>query len=252
MRGRLKLNIFLVRAEMSKIFYFCDETSFHDPWMAVGGVAIAASDVGAIRKELAEICERCFVTSEVKWQHAKARRKNIHEEYINYLFGLVDANKAHLHVRFAPFDQYDHKLSGRKDRNGTVGKMHYQLILHRTMRYYGDDNDIHVYPDNGVCTEKLPSMKDHLNLSHPKRPIKHIECRDSENEPILQLLDVTIGALASYKNKRHEIDGENAVKTQLAELALKKTKLSNLDRNSGISERRFNLWNVTPKWKKSG
>src|SRR5262249_40915643 len=156
-----------------------------------------------IRDELLALNEKNHVRSEVKWENAKKRRHIVHEAYIEYLFSLTDSNRAHLHLRFAPFDQYDHKLSGRNDRLDTVGKMHYQLILHRPMRYYGDDCDIHIYPDNGVCTEKLPSMKDALNLNHPKMPIKHIECRDSKNEPILQLLDVTLGALASYKNKRH-------------------------------------------------
>jgi hypothetical protein len=182
----------------------------------------------------------------------KKRRHNVHRTYIEYLFALIESNRAHLHVRFAPFGRYDHKLSGRNARLDTVGKMHYQLILHRALRYYGDDCDLHIYPDNGVCTEKLPDMKDFLNLNHPKRPIKHIECRNSENEPILQLLDVTLGALASYKNKRHEEPNASPVKTDLSALALKRTGLSSLDRSTGIAARRFNLWNVTPKWKKSG
>lgn len=237
---------------MSKVFYFCDETSFHDPQMAVGGIAVTSDEINKVRDEIHALNEKNKVISEVKWETAKKRRQNVHQAYIEYLFDLTETNRAHLHVRFAPFDQYDHKKSGRNARLDTVGKMHYQLILHRPLKYYGDDWDLHIYPDNGVCTEKLPSMKDSLNLNHEKRPIKHIECRDSAKEPILQLLDVTLGALASYKNKRHERDGANEVKTELAALVLKKTGLPSLDRSTGMSARRFNLWNVTPKWKKGG
>lgn len=237
---------------MPKIFYFCDETSFHDPFMAVGGIAIGSNQASKIRNEILQLNEKNNVKSEVKWENAKKRRHNVHEAYIEYLFELIEKNRAHLHIRFAPFFQYNHKLSGRNARLDTVGKMHYQLILHRPLRYYGDDCELHVYPDNGVCTEKLPSMKDFLNFGHPKKPIKHIECRDSENEPILQLLDVTLGALSSYKNKRHDEPNASAVKTQLSALAFKKTGLHSLDRSTGISARRFNLWNVSPKWKNGG
>lgn len=218
--------------------------------MAVGGVAIKDEHISEIRDGLAAINDECHVKSEVKWENASNRRKNTHEAYIKYLFELISSNRAHLHVRFAPFDQYDHKLSGRNARLDTVGKMHYQLILHRALRYYGDEFELHIYPDNGVCTEKLPSMKDYLNFYHEKRPIRHIECRDSANEPILQLLDVTLGALASYKNNRHAKPDASKIKTDLAALALKKTGLSSLDRSTGLSAQEFNLWNVTPKWKK--
>lgn len=237
---------------MPKIYYFCDETSFHDPQMAVGGLAIASGEIDSVRSEIVALNEKCKVTTEVKWETAKKRRVNVHEAYIEYLFDLVDANRAHLHVRFAPFDQYDHKLSGRNARLDTVGKMHYQLILHRALKYYGDDCELYIYPDNGVCTQKLPSMKEPLNLNHEKGPIKHIECRDSAKEPILQLLDVTLGALASFKNKRQDQPGASEVKTKLAALALRRTGLSSLDRSTGMAARRFNLWNVTPKWKKGG
>ena len=144
---------------MPKIFYFCDETSFHDPQMAVGGLAIDSQQISKIRDEILGLNEKHHVKFEVKWKNAKKRRHNVHRTYIEYLFALIESNRAHLHVRFAPFGQYDHKLSGRNARLDTVGKMHYQLILHRALRYYGDDCDLHIYPDNGVCTEKLPDMQ---------------------------------------------------------------------------------------------
>lgn len=242
---------------MATFAYYCDETSYHDTYMAVGGLAVAATAVPDILSMMTTINEECQICSEIKWANAKKRRKNAHEAYVNLLFDLIERGRAHLHIRFAPFNDYNHKLSGSNKRQDTVGKMHYQLLLHRPLRYYGEDGSLQIYPDNGVCTEKLPLLIDSLNIDgrvvhgHKSDCVESIRCCDSEREPMLQLLDVTLGALTAYKNKRHLDPGTSDVKRHLAELAFKKTGLTTLDRSTGISARKLNIWCVRPSWGKN-
>jgi hypothetical protein len=235
------------------IIYFCDESSFHDTYMAVAGLALDQTSIPRIKARLKQINKDTNAVGEVKWQTAKSRRKNTHRAYIDYLFDLIDEGSAHFHIRFAPFNDYDHSLSGRKKRSATVGKMHYQLILHRAVRYYGKENKLIIHPDDGDCTEDLPGFLYALNMDGRTKYkaancIQSIECRDSKSEAILQLLDVTLGALSAHKNGRHLDPKTSATKRELAEYALSKMKLSSLDQGTPINSAKRNVWNATPKW----
>lgn len=148
---------------MATILYFCDESSFHDTHMAVGGLAVNKDALPYILGELNKINADYKVISEVKWENAKSRRANTHMAYIDLLFRLIQEGRAHAHFRFAPFKDYDHSLSGQKRRAATVGKMHYQLLLHRALRFYGESCDLVIHPDNGDCTDQLPLLVDSLN-----------------------------------------------------------------------------------------
>ncbi|PZQ15082.1 MAG: hypothetical protein DI565_11720 [Ancylobacter novellus] len=65
---------------------------------------------------------------------------------------------------------------------------------------------------------------------------------------MLQLLDVTLGALASIRNERH-LDGKTGeVKRELAQYALSKSGLRRLDVSTAIMKKDFNVWNVVPKF----
>ncbi len=219
--------------------------------MAVGGLAVRPIVAQKIYKDLAAINAGYHVTSEIKWTTAKARRDLAHKAYLDLMFALIEANLVHFHIRFSPLALYDHRLSGERRKSDTVSKAYYQLLLHRAARYY-KAGDIHVRPDNGVCTELLPRFITALNqdcarkFSNSDWPFIDIECRNSASEPMLQLLDVSLGALASYRNKRHLEPSASQTKSSLSEYAFKLTKLSCLDRSTPITERKLSIWNVTP------
>lgn len=242
---------------MGTIFYYCDESSFHDTHMAVGGLAVHEDAIPCILGEIAKINDDCNVINEVKWENAKKRRANTHMYYIDLLFRLIKEGRAHFHIRFAPFNEYDHSRSGTLRRIATVGKMHYQLLLHRALRFYGSSSDLVIHPDNGDCTAELPNLVGALNfdgrtkLGFDRAPIKLIECRNSEFEPMLQLLDVTLGALTAHRNERHKNPITSEVKKELAEYTFGKTELLSLDRSSPLTAKKINVWNVRPMWKKS-
>lgn len=239
---------------MGKILYFCDESSFHDEHMGVAGIALDRYAVPRIITDLTKLNEVYGVKSEVKWERAKPRRMNIHKAYIDYLFALIDSNLTHFHIRFAPFKEYDHSLSGERKRAGTVGKMHYELLLHRPVWYYGQHHKLSVYPDNGDCTELLPRMKGSLNRKAKARftfkqdCIDSIECRDSKSEPMLQLLDVTLGALTAYRNGRHEDPKTSETKRELAIYAFQRTGFESLSDSTPRHHSKLNVWNVKPLW----
>lgn len=234
----------------SDILYFCDETSqIDDDFMAVGGLAIRRGRIATIVADLRELNEQNGVISEVKWTTAKKRRVSVHSLYAEYLARLIRGGHAHLHIRFAPFNEYDHRNSGPRGRIDTVSKMYFQLLLHRAAAFYGRKGAIYVHPDNGDCTSYLPLMRDQLCAaayrSQRCKPncVRVIEPRDSSSEPMLQLLDVTLGAFAALRNGRELAE----TKQKLAEHVLDLHDAPDIKKNSPRTDRRFNIWNVEPQ-----
>jgi hypothetical protein len=246
------------RLKQGAIVYFCDESSIVDErFMAVGGLAISQERLDEVTARIVELKAKANVTRELKWTNVKARAQNAHAAMVDLLAELVDRKQVHLHVRFAPFQLYDHKMSGPRRRSATVSKMHYQLLLHRALQFYGA-HPIHIRPDDGDCTSQLVSYRDALTLegqrkydAHPSC-VRSIEPRDSKREPMLQLLDVTLGAFTAVRNGRHERVHTATPKRLLADYALGAFGRPNLHGNTPKTERCLSIWNAVPMWEKGG
>lgn len=222
--------------------------------MGVGGLAVPDYNIEPITAHLQKLNEELNVFYEVKWSSTKERIACGQTAYATYLKQLLDEGKAHFHIRFAPFDEYRHKESGPKRRIDTTSKMHYQLLLHRAVRFYGAHYKLQIRPDNGDCTSQLVKFKDSLQTdgwlkyNAPRGCIRSIECRDSKKEPLLQLLDVTLGALTALRNER----ALEQPKKRLANAVHQLHGHPALAGNSPADEMRFSIWNVVPKWGRRG
>jgi len=183
--------------------------------MAVAGLALPRANLPAVLARIAAIPapEGGFRESEVKWNTTKTWNL----EHRKCLASLLNERLAHFHIRFAD-SAYDH--DGPRKRIGTVSKMFYQLLLHRAVRHYGTEYKMVIRPDDGPCAEELKGFStvllidgQHRYGAHPEC-IQDVVCANSEREPMLQLLDVTMGALTALKNDRHLCQGASAAKCQ--------------------------------------
>lgn len=224
--------------------------------MGLGGIAVQPHRLKGIEADIAEINKRMNYTSEVKWEKARERRDDIYMAYIQLLATLVHHKQIHFHMRFSPIAEYDHKDSGPRGHADTVSKAFYQLFLHRPGRYYSRTCDIHVRPDGGSCTEYLPKTIAGLNADicihhgRDRHCVRTIQPCDSTKEPILQLLDVTLGGLTCLKNGNHENGVVAPYKAGLAVRTAEVLGISNIHASTHMNERVLNVWNVTPKYKK--
>ncbi|MFN4059975.1 MAG: DUF3800 domain-containing protein [Paracoccus hibiscisoli] len=245
-------------ADRKKIYYFCDETSHTagDPFLAVGGIAINSAALAEIEAEIASIRSKYSISGEIKWSNTKNRRDSGQKAYADLLRHLVDKERLHFHVRFQETAEYNHRLSGSRLKIDTVSKAHYQLLLHRPVEFYGKTCDLHIRPDNGNCTELLGKFVDKLNSGAKKKHKIEVGCirslhpTDSAKSHFLQLLDVTLGAFASVRNGRAYQQPEVSPKVQLASHILNIWDNPNLHVSTDKEARRFNIWNVVPKYGK--
>jgi hypothetical protein len=232
----------------TEAFYFCDESSFiGEEYMAVGGLALPKKNLKGAVDRIKKI-ERPN-RDEVKWTSTKHWNLEIRKAYVDCLADLIDKRLVHLHIRFAPFAEYEH--SGRRKVFDSVSKAYYQLLLHRALRHYGQDFGLLVRPDDGECTSELERFVPALNadglIKYKAAPncIRSLICLDSKNEPMLQLLDVTLGALTAFRNERHIRFETSAAKAELANYAHDRFGIKDLKKNSDDG-RRFSIWNVIP------
>jgi hypothetical protein len=234
-----------------EIYYFCDETSFiGEDFMGVGGIAMRKSRIPTTVKKLSEIREACGARGEIKWESTRDGNLKVRRAYVDYLVQLVREGKVHFHLRFAPFTQYDH--TGPRRIYDTVSKMYYQLLLHRVLNYYGKKCRIFIRPDDGECTAELEKFVNALHidgaLKYKAAPdcIHSIVCLNSKTEPLLQFLDVSLGALTAYRNGRHLRPGTRDAKRLLAEHAYHAFGVSDLTKNVN-GHLRLSVWNVVPR-----
>lgn len=222
--------------------------------MGIGGLAVRPSRAAQIGRDLKAINAAYGVTSEVMWKAARPRRDDIFRTYIELLASMIRDGQVHVHIRFMPIRKYDHSLSGPRTHIDTISKAFYQILLHRAGRFYGMKCRIHVRPDNGCCTDYLPKMLPGLNTDISKRfgvpdgAVGSIQAANSKNEPMLQLLDVTLGALTCVRNGYHEDGTVGPYKAELARFALDRLGVASITDSTLMDERQFNIWNVTPKW----
>ena len=244
-------------ANRPPLLYFCDESHIRtSDWMGIGGLAVAPARASQIAKEMERLkaSRRVPLHSEVKWTKAKSK-PDICRDYLDLMERLIAANHVHFHVRFSPFHEYDHSASGNRKETDTVSKAYYQLLLHRAGRFYGRQAKILVRPDAGDCTADLPKLVTAVNVDVslrykvPHDAITHIQARDSKDDPMLQLLDVSLGALTAARNGGHLNGALSAIKTELAGYALAKLPVG-IEHSHAPEHKRFSLWNVKPKWKK--
>lgn len=217
--------------------------------MGVAGLAVPDAALNKIRDDLVEIRRTNGNPREVKWSTTKARRDSPERAFADYFERAVKSGQIHFHIRFAPFDEYNHKSSGARLRSDTTSKMHFQLLLHRALRFYGHRNRLRICPDNGDCTRALPNQVENLHwlasntYNTPSDCIDSVRCMNSEREPLLQLLDIPLGALTALRNKREL----SAPKRELAAHVKAKWPHVNLSGNTPDNKRDFVVWNVKPK-----
>lgn len=211
------------------LYFYCDETSHRGhQYACVSGIAIRKERIDTLSAEINEL-KRSFgkpVSSELKWSKTNRHDLPLYEAMCIYFFSLVQARQLHFHVVICDFIAYDHRTLNLGNNSTSVSKTYYQLILHRCCKLYGDRAFVHVRPDAGDCTDRLPQFVNCINADAQRRfglrtsPIRSINLIQSGSSPIMQMNDIILGAIGSHRNSRHLQQDASPYKTKLAQCVL--------------------------------
>ena len=236
--------------ELPALTFFGDSSSHDKRFMVAGGFAVAGNRIREIEDHIAGLRDDCGIRSEFHWSDYRGgNRRRGYEALVKYGFSLVSKSHAALHVIIAEFDGYDHKAKQGEDRQTSVNRMYYQLILHRLARLYGKKRAVHVRLDAGNDSRDICRMRNELCADAYKRLgtlpncVRTIEPMKSHNSGIIQLADVVVGAIAA---KQNEV-AHSSAKGGLADFVLKASGRHSWSVGTPRSARFLTVWHHAPK-----
>jgi len=248
-----------------RVYYYSDESSFEPghAFTGIGGLAVPGYYRNQIKRELREIKIAAGLRpeSEVKWSKTTEYRYKAQHDFADYLARLVKNKIVDLHIVFFPIAEFNNRANN--GREGTVGRIYNDMLIFRPFKFYGPHSKLYLRPDKGKCSE---GMEPHLENAAAEaarrnregwRPAQNVrEClacfkpKDSAATDILQLVDVTLGALTARRENR----SNQEPKTELSAHVLELYEHPDLTEDIGGKDaRNFSIWNFEgrgPKKKK--
>jgi len=218
--------------------------------MVAGGFAVSGGRIQEIEDKIASLREEAGIKSEFHWSSYRGgKRKDAYEALIRYAFELVNSRKAALHVIIAKFEGYNHRARVGENKDTSINRMYYQLLLHRIARYYGDRRAIHVRLDSGNDSRDMCAMRGALCADaycrHKTKPncVRSIEPVQSHKLGIVQMADVVVGAIAAKRNKVEH----SSPKGDLANFVLRASGRHSWDVDTNFKARFLTVWHHTTK-----
>jgi hypothetical protein len=234
-----------------QIALFCDEAgTAGDRFLAVGGLIVSSTDAPVIRRKFEWYRRTQEIRSEVKWNKTTKGTKDKYQALVHYFFECVARNEIWFHCLLVDFQRFDHDLREDGGPQESLKRMYYQLMLHRLGKKHGRDCHCYAFPDKANELTGLDLLKKGLNSELRKRyacngdPIRAIEFRNSETEPLLQLNDLILGAVCYQKNRRFDADDAGQPKANLSGYILGRTGLLNYNTDTSPAVKNFTIWNL--------
>lgn len=190
------------------ISFFGDASSRDKTYMVAGGFAVAGNRISEVENAIANIRDEAGIRSEFHWaDYRGGGRQAGYEELIRYAFHLINKKHAALHVIVAKFEGYDHKAVDGENKDTSINRMYYQLLLHKVARKYGRRRIIHVRLDAGNDSKDICNMRHQLCADAYRKYdalpncVRSIEPAKSDKSGIIQMADVVLGGIAAHCNE---------------------------------------------------
>ena len=219
--------------------------------MVAGGFAVAGSRIAEIEAHISKLRTDAGMTSEFHWSGYRGghRKGKAYRALVDYAFDLLKAHHAALHVIIARFQGYNHKKNNGENKDTSVNRMYYQLLLHRVAKFYGHSCAIHVRLDAGNDCEDICSMRNQVcadayqrfrtNKTCKPNCIRSIIPMDSRSSGIIQMADVIIGGIAAKRNGLQH----SSEKGPLADYILATSGIQDWGQNTPMDARKLTIWN---------
>jgi hypothetical protein len=237
-------------SELPHLSFFGDASSKGSKFMVAGGLAVAGNRINEIEDTIAAIRDDAGIKSEFHWANYRGgKRREGYERLVKYAFQLINQRNAALHIIIVNFDEFDHKMREGGNRDSSINKIYFLLLLHRVARFYGKSRAIHVRLDAGNDSKEICDLRNQLCAkaygSFQTKPncVRSIEPVCSMRVGIVQMVDVLMGGSAA---KRNEIQ-HTSPKGDLGDFILKASGRHSWSVDTGFDARFLTVWHYAPK-----
>lgn len=200
-----------------QLYLFCDESDKKGRFFSnfYGGVIVGASQHERITKVLADEKARLHLDREVKWSRTAEPYLGKYQEFISAFFRQLRAGHVKVRVMFRHNANVADLTHG--EREDEFFKLYYQLIKHAFgLRFLPARDEpvslqlfFDVLPDT---REKVARFKGFIHALQHSPEFRRVPVRiaerdiqevDSKKHPIMQALDVVLGAMSFRLNDKH-------------------------------------------------
>ncbi|MBV7394540.1 hypothetical protein KJP30_09990 [Mameliella sp. DP3N28-2] len=221
--------------------------------MLVGATIVRRAFMESLYDRMQRLREEHSMFAELKWSKISNQKIEAYRAFVDLFFEFTARGAASFRATTFDNHMWDHNRFNDGDADIGVSKLYYQMLLHQVIGWYGDVASLYICLDRRLSTTPLEKLQRILNAGAAKDykltfgPVRILTARDSKKEDLLQLNDIILGAVASYKNKRHLETGARAAKVEIANYVFERSGLKSYDTDSPKSKKDFQIWNRKPR-----
>ena len=221
--------------------------------MLVGATVVRRVYVESLYRAIHDFRIANGMFAELKWSKVSNQKIEAYKGLVDLYFSFLRRGGITFHVTTFDNHAWDHTRFNDGDPDLGISKLYYQMLLHQVVGRYGDLASLYICLDRRLSSTPLDKLHRILNAGAEKDyklsfgPVRVLTAKDSKKDDILQINDVILGAVASYKNQRHLSEGARKAKVELAEYVLNRSGLTSYNKDSPPAKADFQIWNRKPR-----
>ena len=225
--------------------YIDESSQTKHRYLVLGGIIAPTREVDAINSALAIARLPELPFGEMKWNKVSKAKLLAYRRVVDCFFSDPALATTHFHSIVVDTYAQDHAAYNDSDREIGFNKEIYQLAS-KFARLY-QDRLFHLYPDSRETNQRPEDLRTILNFGRRKAgdsrewPFRRSHFRNSKSTPLLQLVDLMIGALAFHLNGHIQEPDASQHKARLATYVLKKARIADPFKDTSIAGR-FTIW----------
>lgn len=181
----------------------------------------------------------------MKWGKVSAAKLSAYKRFVDCFFDATEFKGVHFHCLVVDTSLLDHALFNAGSKEIGFNKEIYQLARKFAKVY--PVGLFHLYPDYRDTNQRPEDLRNILNHNRHKErdgrnwPFRRCQFRDSSKTPLLQLVDILLGAVAYGKNEHSKQPNPSPHKLELGRHIMRRAGIRDLAVDTSRTGK-FTVW----------
>jgi hypothetical protein len=181
----------------------------------------------------------------MKWGKVSGAKMAAYKRFVDCFFDTPEFKGSHFHSLVVDTSLVDHRRFNSGSKEIGFNKEIYQLARKFAILYRA--GVFHLYPDYRDTNQRPEDLRNILNHGRHKErdgrdwPFRRCQFRDSSKTPMLQLVDILLGAVAYGKNEHHAQPNASPHKLELGRYVMRRAGIKDLSVDTSRTGK-FTIW----------
>lgn len=230
-------------------YIFCDESrQTADRYMVLGGIIVSSGNTARFKEAMKLYRDSQRMHATLKWTKVSDQKLKEYRALIDLFFSFTGL----MHFKCMVIDTafVDYRKYHKGDRELGFYKFMYQFLLNQFGPYARDDRRYVVvlhrrttkYSLSVLCNVLNNGLRTRYGLR--ERVVRKVEPRPCENEDLLQVAGLLMGAVGYHWNNCHTRTNAKRAKVLLAEYIADRIGLLSLAQQTPRGKKEFSIWQM--------